>query len=432
MLARAGVRVTVLEAQPTIGGGLRSAELTLPGFTHDVCSAVHPLAVSSPIFRRFPLHEHGLEWVYPLEPAAHPLDGGGCGTIADIDVPLWQRWHELADDLLAPPRWPKDPRLFARFAARAAWPATVTANVALRNMRARAVFAGMAAHSVLPLDAFGSAAFGWVLTISAKAVGWPLARGGSQSIANALVSYLNSLGGEVTANQRIDSFRELEPGATVLCDISPKELARIGAVRLPSHYLNKLVQFRYGPGVFKIDWALKAPIPWTNPVCARAATVHIGGTLEEIAASERAPWCGEHHPAPFVLLAQPTLFDPTRAPVGMHTAWAYCHVPNGSTRDMTKEIESQIERFAPGFRETILARTTMNTAEMQRHNANLVGGDIGGGAADIRQLFARPSIGQYLTPARGIFLCSASTPPGGGVHGMCGYHAARWALMDED
>jgi len=432
VLARAGVNVTVLEAQPTVGGGMRSAQLTLPGFTHDVCSAVHPLAVSSPIFRKLPLREHGLEWIQPPQPIAHPMDGGQCATIDDLSVPLANRWADLVEDILAPPRWPKHPLLAAAFGARALWPATVAARVTLHTVRARALFAGMAAHSILPLEAPASAAFGWVLTMSAKSAGWPIARGGSQSIANALVSYLYSLGGEIISNQRVDSLDELEPGALVLCDISPRELARIGSARLPPYYLEKLRRYRYGPGVFKMDWALDAPIPWSNSECGRSATVHIGGTLEEIAASERAPWRGEHSQKPFVLLAQPSLFDPTRAPEGKHTAWAYCHVPNGSTEDMASRIEAQIERFAPGFHRTILARNTMNTADMQSHNRNLVGGDIGGGAVDLRQLFTRPSAGIYLTPARGVFLCSASTPPGGGVHGMCGYHAARWALMDED
>jgi phytoene dehydrogenase-like protein len=417
---------------------------------HDVCSAVHPLALSSPVFRSIPLREHGLEWVQPPSPLAHPLDGGEC-VLVDVNVrktaarlgrdeamyrrlmtPLTAHWNDLMDDVLAPLHWPSHPAAFARFGLMAPWPATAVARTMFRTPQARAVFAGMAAHSFLPLEAFGSGAFGWVLALSAHAVGWPVARGGSQRIADALVSYLRSLGGTVLQRHRVDSLAELEAGALILCDVSPRQLLRLGRNRLPDWYLRKLERYRYGPGVFKIDWALKGPIPWRSAECARAATVHIGGTLEEIAASERAPWRGEVSEMPFVLLAQPSLFDSSRAPAGMHTAWAYCHVPNGSRNgsreDMTRRIEAQVERFAPGFGERILRRHTMGPAEMEARNENLVGGDINGGAADWRQLFLRPSAGMYRTPAPGVYLCSASTPPGGGVHGMCGYYAARWAL----
>jgi len=446
VLARAGLRVTVLEAQPTLGGGLRSSELTLPGFVHDVCSAVHPLALSSPAFRSMPLREHGLEWIHPPAPLAHPLNGGEC-VLVDVNVrktaarlgrdeamyrrlmtPLTAHWNDLMEDVLAPLHWPRHPAAFARFAVMAPWPATVVARIMFRTREAQALFAGMAAHSFLPLEALGSGAFGWVLALSAHAVGWPVARGGSQRIADALVSYLRSLGGEVLPNRRVDSLGELEPGALVLCDVSPRQLLRLGRNRLPDWYLRKLERYRYGPGVFKIDWALKEPIPWRSAECSWAATVHIGGTLEEIAESERAPWRGEVSERPFVLLAQPSLFDSSRASAGMHTAWAYCHVPNGSRDNMTARIEAQVERFAPGFGERILRRHTMGPAEMEARNENLVGGDINGGAADLRQLFLRPSAGMYRTPAAGVYLCSASTPPGGGVHGMCGYHAARWAI----
>jgi phytoene dehydrogenase-like protein len=448
VLARAGVRVTVLEAEPTIGGGTRSAALTLPGFVHDICSAVHPLAVSSPVFRSLPLREHGLEWIHPPSPLAHPLDGGGC-VLLDVNVretaarlgrdgpryrrlitPFTAQWDRLIQDVLAPPHWPKYPFSLARFCLLAAWPAAVGARALFRTREARAVIAGIAAHSCLPLETVGSGAFGWLLTLSAHSVGWPVARGGSQRIADALVSYLRSLGGEVEAHRRVTSLSELERGALALCDVSPRQLLRIGADRLPDWYLRKLEKYRYGPGVFKIDWALSAPIPWRNADCARAATVHLGGTLEEIAASERAPWRGQSSDWPFVLLTQPSLFDPSRAPAGQHTAWAYCHVPNGSREDMTARIEKQIERFAPGFRSVVLARHTMGPSEMEAHNANLAGGDINGGAVDLPQLLLRPSREMYRTPAAGVYLCSASTPPGGGVHGMCGYHAARWALRD--
>ncbi|HZL56848.1 MAG TPA: NAD(P)/FAD-dependent oxidoreductase [Bryobacteraceae bacterium] len=448
VLARAGMRVTVLEAQPTIGGGLRSAELTLPGFTHDVCSAVHPLALSSPVLRSFPLREHGLEWIHSPSPLAHPLDGGECVLVdrsiqstaaglgsdgplySRLTTPLAARWPDLMEDVLAPPHWPMHPLPFARFGMLAPWPATTSARTLFRNKEARAMFAGMAAHSFLPLEAPASGAFGWILALSAHAVGWPIARGGSQRIADALVSYLQSLGGEVVANRRVESLDELSSDALIFCDISPRQLMHIGASRLPRWYLRKLKNYRYGPGVFKIDWALNAPVPWRNSDCAAAATVHVGGTLQEIAEAERAPGQGVCHERPFMLLAQPSLFDRSRAPAGKHTAWAYCHVPNGSTEDMTARIEKQIERFAPGFAATILARHTMNTAQMEERNANLIGGDINGGASDIGQLFLRPSAGMYRTPARNVFLCSASTPPGGGVHGMCGYHAALQAIAN--
>ncbi len=445
-LARAGVRVTVLEAEPTAGGGLRTSELTLPGFAHDLCSAIHPLAASSIAFRSYPLREHGLEWIYPPASAAHPLDGGRC-VLAEVDVAktaerlgedaghyrgavssLASRWDELFEDVFAPPHFPRHPRTFAQFGLLSTLPAAFMARALFRTEEARALFAGMATHSVLPLEAPASGAFGWILTASTHGVGWPLARGGSQRIADALISYLKSRGGEVVTNHRVTSLRELEPGALVLCDVAPKTLVRIAEGQLPAWYAQKLTRFRYGPGVFKIDWALRAPIPWRNAECAKAATVHVGGTLEEVAESERAAWRGEHHNRPFVLLAQQSLFDSSRAPAGQHTGWAYCHVPNGSNEDMTARIEAQIERFAPGFRESILARHPMTPAEMEAKNANLIGGDITGGAATVRQLFTRPFLGMYTTPVKNLYLCSASTPPGGGAHGMCGYYAARVAL----
>jgi phytoene dehydrogenase-like protein len=445
-LARAGMRVTVLEAEPTAGGGLRTLPLTLPGFAHDLCSAIHPLAASSIAFRSYPLHEHGLEWIYAPAPAAHPLDGGRC-VLADRNVAktaerlgedgnvyqravstLASRWDEVFEDVFAPPHFPRYPGTFARFGLLSALPAAVMARLAFRTEEARALFAGMASHSVLPLEALASGAFGWILTLSAHGVGWPLARGGSQRIADALISYLRSLGGEVVTNHRVTSLRELEKGSLVLCDVAPRTLIRIAEGTLPEWYVQKLTRFRYGPGVFKIDWALRAPIPWRNPDCAQAATVHVGGALEEIADSERAAWRGEHNEKPFVLLVQQSLFDPSRAPAGQHTGWAYCHVPNGSKDDMTAQIENQVERFAPGFRATILARHTMGPAEMEAKNANLVGGDITGGAATVRQLFTRPFLGMYKAPVENLYLCSASTPPGAGAHGMCGYYAARVAL----
>jgi phytoene dehydrogenase-like protein len=448
VLARAGWPVTLFEANAQIGGGTRSAELTLPGFVHDICSAVHPLALSSPAMASFPLAEHGLEWIQPPVPLAHPLEDGSAALLEisvettarrlDKDAgryratmaPLVRRWSELTPEILAPPHWPAHPFLLARFGLLAIWPATLAARSIFRTQAARALFAGLAAHSFLPLEAPVSAAFGWVLALAAHAVGWPIPRGGSQRIANALASYFESLGGRIVKSTAIRSLDELTDGAMVLCDVTPRQLLALAGDKLPRAFRGKLERYRYGPGVFKIDWALDGPIPWRASECARAGTVHIGGTLEEIAASERAPWEGRVHERPFVLLAQPSLFDPSRAPEGKHTAWAYCHVPNSSTVDMTERIESQVERAAPGFGATILARSTMGPSEIEQHNANLVGGDINGGAQNLEQLFLRPTRSLYRTPLEGVYLCSSSTPPGGGVHGMCGYHAARTALAD--
>ena len=445
-LARAGLPVTVFEAQPTIGGGARSVELTLPGFTHDLCSAVHPLAAASPVFATMPLADHGLEWIHPPIPIAHPLDGG-LAVSADVSVettaerlgpdaaayrrtvtPLVARWRELLDDILAPPHLPAHPLLLARFGLRSLPSAAGLARRLFRGEPARALFAGMAAHSILPLESPGSAAVGWVLALAAHAAGWPIAGGGSQRIANALASYFQSLGGTILASHEVRSIRELPAESLILCDVTPRQLLRIASDRLPDSYCRRLERYRYGPGVFKIDWALDSPIPWSNPECARAGTVHLGGTLDEIAASERSAWNRESCARPFVLLAQPTLFDSSRAPAGRHIAWAYCHVPHASTGDRTADIEGQVERFAPGFRRTILARHVMGPAQLESHNANLVGGDISGGASTLRQLFFRPTASHYRTPSRKLFLCSASTPPGAGVHGMGGYHAAVRAL----
>ncbi len=442
LLARAGLPVVVLEAQPTLGGGTRTAELTLPGFHHDVCSAVHPLAIGSPIFAGFPLARHGLHWIHPPAPLAHPFDDGTAALLErSVDATSqrlgpdgrpWRRifghlsnhWTMLAEDLLAPPHLPRHPLTFARFGLLAPWPAALLARMAFRTTAARALFAGCAAHSTLRLTSPLSAAFGLTLAIAGHAAGWPIPRGGAQSISNALASYFTSLGGTILTNTPVRSIDELHNPGPILLDLTPRQVLRIAGHRLPAPYCRSLEQFRYGPGVFKLDWALQAPISWRAPECAQAATVHLGGTLEEITAAEASL----HHPRPFVLLAQPSLFDTTRAPAGHHTAWAYCHVPNGSTEDRTEAIESQIERFAPGFRQTILARHAANTAQMEQHNTNLVGGDINGGVLDLAQFLTRPTTSYYRTPLPNLFLCSASTPPGGGVHGMCGYQAARAAL----
>ncbi len=437
LLARAGHPVIVYEGAPSIGGGVRSAELTLPGFVHDICSAIHPLAVSSPCFEQFPLAAHGLEWIHPDAPLAHPLDDGTAVVLErsiettarslGSDGPAWSRlfeplasaWPRLRHDVLAPPHLPRYPLLMARFGLRAILPARSLAEDLFHGAPARALFAGIAAHSVMPLESRPTAAFGLVLAIAAHAAGWPFARGGSQRIADALASCLRSLGGEIRTSSPVTA---LPDAPIVLCDITPRQFLSIAGDRLPDDYRRDLARYRYGSGVFKVDWALDAPIPWTARECARAATVHLGGTLEEI-----AEWEAHFTGRPFVLLAQHTLFDPSRAPAGKHTVWAYCHVPHASAADMTDAIESQIERFAPGFRARILARHVFTPAALERYNPNLVGGDISAGASDLRQLFLRPTRSLYSTPLQGVYLCSASTPPGGGVHGMCGYYAARAA-----
>jgi phytoene dehydrogenase-like protein len=440
-LVQAGMDVTVHEASSQIGGGSRSAELTLPGFVHDVCSAVHPMAICSPCFERYPLHVHGLEWIHPGAPLAHPLDDGTAvllerslgDTCAGLgpDGEAWRRllepfiaaWPRLRHEVLGPQlRVPRLPFLMARFGLKALRPARALAEAAFRGPRARALFAGMAAHAVLPLEAPPSASIGMVLAIVGHAAGWPIARGGSQAITNALASYLRAQGGRVRTESRVD---ELPDASLILCDITPRQLLAMAGGRFSLGFQRALARWRYGPGVFKLDWALDAPIPWRAPECRRAATVHLGGTLDEIAA-----WESEFTGAPFVLLAQPSLFDASRAPQGKHTAWAYCHVPNGSTSDMTDAIESQVERFAPGFRSHILARHIFTPSVLESYNANLVGGAIGGGALDLRQFLLRPTWRLYGTGLAGVYLCSSSTPPGGGVHGMCGYHAVERARKD--
>jgi phytoene dehydrogenase-like protein len=445
-LAQAGRAVVVFEAEDTIGGGMRSAELTLPGFTHDVCAAVVPLALASPFFRTLPLGKHGLAFIHPDAPLAHPLDDGtaviversveqtatGLGrdgpSYAKLFGPLVRDWTKLEPLLLGALKLPEHPLVAARFALNALRSASSLAKSKFRDMRARALFAGLAAHSILPLEDSPSAAFGLVLGILAHAVGWPIVRGGTQKLADALAAHLRSLGGEIRTGAPVSSIDELSPNATVLCDVSPRQLAAIAGSRFTPGFRAALERYRYGPGVCKVDWALDAAIPWKARECARAGTVHLGGTLEEIAASERDAWRGVESSAPFVLLAQQTLFDPSRAPAGKHTAWAYCHVPNGSSKDMSGVIETQIERFAPGFRARILQRSVMLPGDLQRHNANLIGGDVGGGAVTLGQLFTRPTWRLYATTDPRIFICSASSPPGGGVHGLCGHLAAKRAL----
>ncbi len=448
VLARSGRRVTLVEGAEAVGGGCRSEELTLPGFVHDTCSTVHSLALASPFLSSLPLAEHGLELVHPDAPLAHPLDDGsavvlersvahtaqGLGPDAQayrrLFDPLVRDFDPLMREILGPLRPPRHPLVLTRFGVSALRSATGLARSRFRGERARALFAGCCAHSMLSLRTPASAAFGIVLALSAHRVGWPVARGGSQRLADALAAHLRSIGGEIQTGRWVESLDELGGAGATLLDVTPRQLLRLAGRRLPDRYARRLEHFRYGPGVFKLDWALDGPIPWRAAEAARAGTVHVGGTLDEIAASEEAVTRGEHSARPFVLLVQPSLFDPTRAPSGKHTAWAYCHVPSGSSRDMTDAIEAQVERFAPGFKDLIVARSAMDPAEVERRNPNYVGGDINGGVQDLRQLFTRPVARPvpYSTPVEGLYICSSSTPPGGGVHGMCGFFAARAAL----
>lgn len=452
-LARAGCTVLVLEAAGTVGGGTRSAELTRPGFIHDICSAIHPLGLGSPFFQGLPLAQYGLDWIQPPAPLAHPLDDGSAvvlersiaataGTLGR-DGPAYTRlmgplaadWDRLAADLLGPlPLPPRHPLALARFGLRAIRSAAGLARSWFEEEPARALLAGMAAHSMLPLTRPVSAAFGLVLGLLGHAVGWPLPRGGAQRIADALAAYLRALGGQIETNRPVASLAQLPPCRLVLADVTPRQLLALAGERLPVGYRRQLQRYRYGPGAFKVDYALDGPVPWRAAACGRAGTVHLGGELAQIAAAEQAVWQGRPPERPFVLLAQQSLFDPGRAPAGRHTLWAYCHVPPGYDGDMSGRIEAQIERFAPGFKERILARHTLGPAGLEAYNANYIGGDINGGLQDIRQHFARPALrlNPYSTPVKGLYLCSASTPPGGGVHGMCGYHAARAALRAAD
>jgi phytoene dehydrogenase-like protein len=447
-LARAGASVQVLESADSIGGGTRSAALTLPGFVHDVCSAVHPMGILSPFFRQLPLAEHGLVWLRPRASVAHPLDGQPAvmlyrslertGEGLGRDARAWTRLvapfladpHGLLADAMAPLRTPSHPLAMLRFGMRGAFSANRLARLCFRGERARALLAGCAGHSVLPLTQPLTAALAVLFAICAHVEDWPVAQGGSQAIANALASLLVELGGRVETGRRIESLSQLPESRVVLFDTSPDQLARIAGDALPAGYRRRLLRYRYGPGVFKLDWALDGPIPWRDPTCREASTVHVGGTLEEICASERDMYQGRTNERPYLILCQQSEIDPSRAPAGKHTGYAYCHVPHGSPIDMTGAIERQIERFAPGFRERILARHATRPADFQRYNPNYVGGAITGGVADLLQLWNRPvtRLDPYSTPNPRLFICSAATPPGGGVHGQCGYWAARSAL----
>lgn len=450
-LAQNGLSVLIVEAAQEVGGGVRSAELTLPGFVHDVCSAIHPLALGSPFFRRLPLDKFGLEFIQPPASLAHPLDDGTAvllvksieETASNLDVDgekykrlveiLAKNWTAIAPDVLAPLQIPQNPFLMFGFGLKAFSSAKGLANHYFSGTRARAMFAGNAAHSMIPLEDIPSAAFGLVLLLLAHAVGWGFPKGGTGKISAALKDYFLSLGGKIELNNRVENVDDLPASRVVLFDITPRQIIRIAGHRLPDSYRKRLETYKYGAGVFKMDFALSEPIPWKAKECAEAGTVHLGGTFEEIAASERAHGNGRVSEKPFVLVAQNSLFDQTRAPSGKHTAWAYCHVPNDSTIDMTQRIENQIERFAPGFSDCVLAKAVKTPADLERYNANYIGGDINGGAGILSQIFTRPiaKINPYAMPSKGLYICSSSTPPGGGVHGMCGFHAAKTALSEE-
>ena len=447
-LARNGASVLVLEAAATIGGGTRTAELTLPGFRHDVCSTGHPLAILSPYLSKLPLAEHGLTWIQPPASVAHPLDGQPAvilrksidATAAELRPdtaayrrllgPLVHHADDLIAEILGPAHLPRHPLRLARFGMPGLLPATVLGRTWFRGERARALLAGCAAHSILPLTRPVSAAVGLLFLLAGHVETWPIAQGGSSAITSALAGYLLSLGGQIETGKPVRALADLPASRVVLFDTSPNQLATVAEPVLPHDYVRRLRRYRYGPGIFKIDWALDGPIPWADPACLDSATVHLGGTLDEIASSEADVWRDRHPERPFMLLVQSSLFDAGRAPAGKHTGWAYCHVPAGSTVDRTDVLERQVERFAPGFRDRILARHVMNTADLEEYNANNVGGAITGGVTDLGQLFTRPvaRANPYSTPNPDVFICSASTPPGGGVHGMCGYHAARTAL----
>lgn len=451
LLAQHGLTVKIIEAKETIGGGTRTQELTEVGFLHDVCSAVHPTALGSPFLRTLPLADYGLEWIHPDFPVAHPLEdseafvvrksfqetidrlGKDAKSYKNLYSDFIGNWDEFSHDLFGTLRIPNNALKLARFGWYGMFPAKILAKSLFKSPVLRAYFAGMAAHSIVPLEKAFTASFGLVLGTSVHSVGWPIAKGGSASITSAMAKYFKSLGGVIETGNLISDFADLPPSKTVLFDLTPHQIARIAEKELPSNFKKRLLKYEYGPGAFKMDFALSEPVPWLNQECKKAGTLHLGGSMEEIAFSERETWKGNHPEKPYVLVSQPSIFDETRAPKGKHTLWAYCHVPNGSEKDCSKEIINQIERYAPGFKDIIISKSTMTATQFEEYNPNYIGGDINGGAQFFRQLFARPVLkwDPYKLPAKGLYICSSSTPPGGGVHGMCGYHAAKSVLKNE-
>lgn len=450
-LSQEGLNVLVLEAKSTIGGGTRTQEITEPGFLHDICAGVLPTTAGSPFLNTLNLNQYGLEFIYPDLPYAHPLDHGEAvavyrsleKTMAHLAADgknyehlfseFIDHWKFLTEDIYGTLRFPYHPLLMARFGWYGALSAKLLSNSMFKLARTKALFAGCAAHSILPLNRAFTASFGLVLGSSAHTVGWPIAKGGSASVTNALAELLKSQGGSIQTNYEVNSLSDIPEAKAILFDLTPHQIVEIADDQLPSRYKKSLQNYQYGPGSFKVDWALTEPVPWENEDCKKAGTLHLGGTFEEIAEAEQAVWEGKHHDKPYILLSQPSLFDDTRAPEGKHTLWAYCHVPNGSEKDMTEVIENQIERFAPGFKETIISKSTMNTKQFESYNANYLGGDINGGAQFFNQLFGRPVLkwDPYKIPENSMYICSSSTPPGGGVHGMCGYNAAQSVLKNE-
>ena len=451
LLAQHGLSVKVIEAKETIGGGTRTTELTEPGFLHDVCSAVHPTALSSPYLSTLPLEKFGLEWVHPTYPVAHLLEKGhaviaqkslmetlehfgkDAKNYQNLFYDFVDNWDELRHDLFAPIRIPNRPLIMARFGWYGALSAKLLTDSLFDTTEAKAYFAGLAAHSIIPLDKAFTASFGLVLGISVHSVGWPIARTGSHSITRAMAAYFESLGGVIETERLVTSTYELPKGLPILFDLTPHQIVKIAEHKLPPFFKKRLLKYQYGPGAFKMDFALSEPIPWANEECKKAGTLHLGGSFEEIARSEQETWKGNHPEKPYVLLSQPSLFDKSRAPKGKHTLWAYCHVPNGSEKDCSEELIAQIERYAPGFRDTIITSHTISAPEFERYNPNYIGGDINGGAQIFKQLLGRPVFkwDPYKLPVKGLYICSSSTPPGGGVHGMSGYHAAKSALKNE-
>lgn len=451
LLAQNGLAVKIIEAKDTIGGGTRTLELTEPGFLHDVCSAVHPTALSSPFLSTLPLQEFGLEWIHPEFPVAHPLENGKAFlaskslnetlSMVSLDSKSYEslyksfseHWPALSKDIFGSLRSVTSPLSMIRFGWYGMFSARLLANSLFKSPELKAYFAGLAAHSIVPLEKPFTAAFGIVLGTSVHSVGWPVAKGGSASITTSMAQYFKSLGGIIETGNPISELGQLSESEVILFDLTPQQIASIAEKELPSNFKKRLLKYQYGPGAFKMDWALSEPVPWLNEECKQAGTLHLGGSFDEISFSEQETWKGNHPEKPYVLISQPSIFDPSRAPEGKHTLWGYCHVPNGSDKDCTEEIENQIERYAPGFKDTIISKNIMTATQFESYNANYIGGDINGGAQFFKQLFARPVLkwNPYALPAKGLYICSSSTPPGGGVHGMCGYHAAKSVLKNE-